>query len=328
MRLAARHHPDAIVVANGLPAGPLVALVHQLSAGGEARRIIVIGERATLAGDALGELLDLGVSACLAWEELPLEAVPRYLAAILDGRHMLLDRAFVAATRASDERRRGPRVDGLLLTPTERPAGRDDDGATPPDGRRFTLWADNPDLTASLLFLADRAGLATEIAKTAAALLAAAERARPGDILVIDCATAADALERCQAVVTNTTHPVYICHPEESFVDDLRTVATGELIWLSPESLGLSVLRKLRLIGGESGGAPAAEPAVAPSPSFSGREEEVLELSRTGLTNREIAFQLGISKHTVKSHRANARNRMGVRGRGDAGTSGAGDEEG
>ena len=45
------------------------------------------------------------------------------------------------------------------------------------------------------------------------------------------------------------------------------------------------------------------------------REEEVIELMRRGLTNREIGERLGVSINTVKKHLANAFEKRGLRNR-------------
>lgn len=47
--------------------------------------------------------------------------------------------------------------------------------------------------------------------------------------------------------------------------------------------------------------------------TLSGREREVMALVATGLMNKQIAFQLGLSEVTVKIHRGNAMRKMGAR---------------
>ncbi len=55
-----------------------------------------------------------------------------------------------------------------------------------------------------------------------------------------------------------------------------------------------------RLAPAAPGGQDSPPPAEAAP--FSPREQQVLELAATGLTNKEIAFRLGISDRTVQFH--------------------------
>jgi FixJ family two-component response regulator len=52
---------------------------------------------------------------------------------------------------------------------------------------------------------------------------------------------------------------------------------------------------------------------VLVSPTFSPREQEVFGFVTTGLMNKQIAAELGVSKITVKVHRGNAMKKMGAR---------------
>jgi two-component system response regulator NreC len=68
--------------------------------------------------------------------------------------------------------------------------------------------------------------------------------------------------------------------------------------------------------------APSLEkaPPSAPSPDGAGelltpREMEVLRLIGRGYTNRQIAEELDISEHTVRDHRANLGDKLGLRDR-------------
>ena len=206
------------------------------------------------------------------------------------------------------ERRRGPRVQELVLTPGERAAQGNDAGRAPSREIVVTLWTDNPEIMTSLRFYCAEERLILEFVDTAAALLAAAARSVA---LIIDCSIAQDALDRCRAVVSQTTPPVLICHPDEGFVDDLRSITDGELIWLPPEWLGSRVRDKLRLLTIAADEAPHAMSDAAPSPSPTPREREVLALKAGGRSVREIANLLGVSQSTVKSHISNALKKQG-----------------
>ncbi|MGW6914425.1 response regulator [Kitasatospora sp. NPDC054939] len=101
--------------------------------------------------------------------------------------------------------------------------------------------------------------------------------------------------------------------------DDLahgvRMVASGEAL-LAP-----SVTR--RLIGEfaarrPGGDAQSAQAVRAPSrllEVLTGREQETLRLLARGLSNAEIATELTVSEHTVKTHVSNVLSKLGLRDR-------------
>ena len=57
-----------------------------------------------------------------------------------------------------------------------------------------------------------------------------------------------------------------------------------------------------------------AAPLPPPATSLSTRERERLGLICAGKTDREAAAELGISVHTVRSHRQSMMKKLGVRG--------------
>ncbi len=60
---------------------------------------------------------------------------------------------------------------------------------------------------------------------------------------------------------------------------------------------------------------PAQNPAPQKAPHFSPREHGVLSLAAQGLTNKEIAYRLGISERTVQFHMNSLFNKTGTQSR-------------
>ena len=57
---------------------------------------------------------------------------------------------------------------------------------------------------------------------------------------------------------------------------------------------------------------------IAAGNELSEREIEIVQLTREGLTNREIAGRLTLSPHTIARHLANARMKLGASNRAEA----------
>ncbi|MCA9648829.1 MAG: FHA domain-containing protein [Myxococcales bacterium] len=84
-------------------------------------------------------------------------------------------------------------------------------------------------------------------------------------------------------------------------IDDETEVGVGSLIGFGPDAV-------LQLV-------PAPAGPGAGAPSLTQRELEVAQGVARGLTNEEIARELGISRRTVDRHLANAFARLGIRSR-------------
>jgi NarL family two-component system response regulator LiaR len=88
-------------------------------------------------------------------------------------------------------------------------------------------------------------------------------------------------------------------------VEAIRAAHAGRSI-LAPEAIDA-------LIG-------YADPESAPTPALTPRERDVLALLVEGLSNSEIAAQLGVSRSTVKVHVSNILSKLDVTSRGEAAT--------
>jgi len=309
-REAARLRPAVILLAADLPDRLLLPHVRDVRAASAASVVVVVGARAALDGATLRALFDLDVRGCVAWEDAPPEALPHYLLTVLAGGVVVSPR-LLPALLGAHERRRGIRLEGLTLTPHERALAREHLAeGTPAEGTpSVALWVHDPAIATGVAFHAGQVGLPLELVDTAGALLDAATH---GAALVVDCVAVPDALGRCLAVVPRTTHPVLICHPDEGFVDDLRAVAGGALLWLPPAWLGLRLRDRLRLLAATRADRVAVGSGAAPVEPLTEREREVLGRVAAGDTIREIAVRLGLAPSTVKTHKANAMRKLGA----------------
>jgi DNA-binding NarL/FixJ family response regulator len=99
----------------------------------------------------------------------------------------------------------------------------------------------------------------------------------------------------------------------ETFLRFVRQALAGNIV-LSPEmvtNLAYEYRRLARLL-------PASSESDAGATDLTSREEAVLALIASGATNAEIAEELSISVHTVKSHVQNLLRKLGVSSRREA----------
>ncbi len=61
-----------------------------------------------------------------------------------------------------------------------------------------------------------------------------------------------------------------------------------------------------------------ASPSPSPRGTLSAREQEVLQMTATGLTNEEIATRLNVTVHAVKFHLGSIFRKLGVSNRTEA----------
>jgi DNA-binding NarL/FixJ family response regulator len=91
--------------------------------------------------------------------------------------------------------------------------------------------------------------------------------------------------------------------PVPRIAEAIRVVAAGEAI-LFPAALRRMVTAR-----------PLSSADALPRAGLTGREEEVLRLMATGLSNPEIAQRLVVSMETVKTHVGNVLTKLGAQNR-------------
>jgi len=135
--------------------------------------------------------------------------------------------------------------------------------------------------------------------------------AEPGGglLLLVDClAGAPEDIPRCDALALSLPLPlplpIGIIHPRKEAVEAMARRGDRRLDWI-PADVSLAVLLDMVQDGMARVMAP---PPLAPS--LTDREQEVDELAGKGRNTAQIAAQLGITDATVRTHRANIRDKQ------------------
>jgi DNA-binding NarL/FixJ family response regulator len=144
--LASTLQPKVILVDADAPDCPLVSLVGDLHAASPASRIMALGPRETLDHDVLMALWLRGLAGCLVWEGLRAETLLRAMAMVVDADVLVGSRVVWEALLVVPERRRRPRIAGLVLSEQERAALTGCGGGARPADRPATLGEESPDL--------------------------------------------------------------------------------------------------------------------------------------------------------------------------------------
>jgi len=133
LSILAGRHPTVLLVDADLAARLPVPLVRDLRVLSPDSKIILLGATATLDGAALITLHDQGIRGYLVWEELRPKTVRRALMLVVEDDVLVASPIVLATLRTALERRRGARVEGLVLTPEQRAVWtRPPTGSPPP----------------------------------------------------------------------------------------------------------------------------------------------------------------------------------------------------
>lgn len=178
---------------------------------------------------------------------------------------------------------------------------------------------DDPAVLRSTAALLRTRGYAIETYGSADLFLAGYDRAARGCVLAdvrmpgmtgLDLQDRLAAEDAPLAVVLMTGHgdvPMAVNAMKAGAVDFIEKPFSRDVLFQSVE-------RALAAVVPTGGGVGGLDPEAAERlAQLTPREHDVLGLLVQGLTNKAIAFELGISQRTVEIHRARVRDKMGAR---------------
>jgi DNA-binding NarL/FixJ family response regulator len=209
--LASALQPRVILVDADAPDRPLVSFVGDLRAASPASRIMVLGARETLDHDVLMALWHRGLAGYLVWEGLRAETLLRGMAMVMDADVLLGSRVVWEVLLVAPERRRRPRIAGLVLSEQERAALTERGGGARPADRPVPLEEESRDL-----------------------------------FLIVGDAAPTDALRHPAMDTAPTAGPV---SSPCTIAYHGRATASGEVAWFPPEAVQLSPRESLRSPG-------------------------------------------------------------------------------
>ena len=144
--LASTLQPRVLLVDADAPDRSLVPFVGDLRAASPASRIMVLGARETLDHEVLMALWHHDLAGYLAWEGLRAETLLRAMAMVMDADVLVGSRVVWEALLVVPERRRRPRIAGLVLSEQERAALTERGGGARPADRPAPLGEESRDL--------------------------------------------------------------------------------------------------------------------------------------------------------------------------------------
>jgi two-component system response regulator FixJ len=190
--------------------------------------------------------------------------------------------------------------------------------ATMLGGGYIYIVDDDRAVRASLLALFEANGYASRIFSSAQEFLAAAPNLHSGCLIADIHMPGMDGLEMQQRLIERGLPFPFIVitgHGDVSLA--VRAMKAGALDFIEKPFAAETILDKaksgLNCLGAPRQVDELTAMAMARLRLLSPREREVLDGLLTGLSNKSIAYELGISPRTVEIHRARVMEKMGVR---------------
>ncbi|WP_068877560.1 MULTISPECIES: response regulator FixJ [unclassified Phenylobacterium] len=169
----------------------------------------------------------------------------------------------------------------------------------------------------SLVTLLDASGFAVSAYASAAAFLDGIERAASGCVVTDVCMPEISGLELLRRLSDRLPQfPVIVLTGEADVPTAVEALKNGALDLIekpySAETIVAAVRQALTQLEARSDRDSRRSEAAERLAALSAREREVLDGVVRGLSNKEIARELGISPRTVEAYRANLMMKMGA----------------
>lgn len=176
---------------------------------------------------------------------------------------------------------------------------------------------DDAALRASLARLMESVGLAVECHPSASAFLASYDPARPGCVLLDIAMPGMSGLELQDELIRRGVHiPVIIISAHGDVEKAVRAMKTGAIDFVRKPCKGTLLLERVRHaidLDAQSRTAAARRAAVTTlMAQLTPRELEVTRLLVSGLSPKQIAYRLGLSRKTVDVHRGHILAKLNV----------------
>lgn len=295
--------PDVILLTSDPVDAPLAPLTRDLHIATPSSKIVLVGAMRLDAG-TLATLSELPVSGYVMWEDLTAAIVSSWVNIMGAGNLVVGSRTII-----SELLRQVDRNCRDFYRTAEIPGAAAADSI----GLRGTMWVESQDVAILMRTVFLLAGAELSLVSSWDDMLAAARLGQDNDLFIIDCSHALPTdVDRCLSMVRCTALPVYVLHPRGDFLDDLKPLARGDVMWLSPDMVGISLVEKLRL---RQAGSALARPTYV---ELTSRDWAVWRMVASGETDQLIARDLNMSVSTVKrsvariKHQANITSRQGL----------------